>query len=111
MAEKSIGGYIRDIAKEVQQERDRQFRLWGDDFDKKNTPNDWAAYIINYVAKATYAGRDEEFTSEQFRENMMKVAALAQGAVLMIDLHGKCADRHYEGLPRSGANEIVEETN
>lgn len=108
MAEKSIGGNIRDIAKEVQQERDRQVRLWGLKFDAKNTPNDWAAYIINYVAKATYAGRDEVFTPEQFRANMMKVAAIAQAAVLMIDLNGGCAPRHYEGLPASGANEIKE---
>lgn len=106
---KSIGGYIRDIAKEIQVERDRQFRLWGDDFDAKNTPNDWAAYMIHYIAKATYAGRKEQFTPEQFRENMMKVAVLAQAAVLMIDLHGGCAPRHYEDLPRSGANEIEEE--
>ena len=106
-AEKSIGGYIRDIAREVQIERERQIRLWGIEFDAKNTPNDWAAYIINYVAKATYAGRHEQFTNEQFRASMLKVSALAQGAVLMIDLNGKCADRHYEELPAAGARDLT----
>ncbi|MCK5604263.1 hypothetical protein KAR91_20410 [Candidatus Pacearchaeota archaeon] len=98
-----IGAIINDIANEVRKERDRQIRLWGTKFDAKNTANDWAAYIINYVAKATYAGRDETFSPRDFRINMMKVAALAQAAVLMIDLNGGCAPRHYENLPRSGA--------
>jgi hypothetical protein len=96
-------GRIELISDEVHAERVRQETLWGGDFDAKNTPNDWAAFIIAYVGKATYVGRESEYQPAKFRENMLKVAALAQAAVLQIDLHGKCADRHYDGLPRGGS--------
>ncbi len=94
---------IHRIAKEVGAERLRQEMLWGHEFDAKNTPNDWAAFICHYVGLATYSGCKDEYTPESFRANMLKVSALAQGAVAVIDAQGKCADRHYENLPRSGA--------
>jgi len=108
MAEKSVGGYIRDISKEVRTEQDKAFRRWGDDFDKLNTPNDWHAFIGYYLGQATMDwAPDKDWTPAVFRENMKKVAALAQAAMLMVDLHGGCAPPHYEKCKRCGGTKQV----
>jgi len=104
--ETEVDADVDGISQEVRAERIRQIKLWGTEFDAKNTANDWAAYLINYISKATYVRRDEKYTPESFRANMLKVAALAQAAVLIIDRNGCCAPRHYENLPKAGANEI-----
>jgi len=98
---------IHRIAKEVQLIRVTQEGLWGSDFDAKNTPNDWVAFITHYLGLATYTGRGpvSDYTPERFRENMLKVSAIAQAAVAVIDAEGKCGARHYENLPKSGAKE------
>jgi len=81
----------------------RQEKLWGTEFDDKNTANDWVAYICNYIARGAYAGREEQYTPQRFMENLLKAAALCISAILAIKRNGDCAPRHYEGLPRSGA--------
>lgn len=91
------------VLDEVFSERMRQMRLWGNDFDDKNTANDWASYIMNYVAKGAYAGRQETYTPAKFRECLKKAATLCIAAMEAIDRNGDCAPRHYEGLPNSGA--------
>ena len=94
------------VIHEIMEERRRQIMLWGNNFDDKNTANDWASYILNYVAKAVYSGRQESYTPEKFRLNMKKAAALCIAAIETVDRNGDCAPRHYEDLPRSGAKDI-----
>lgn len=93
------------IIVEIANERARQDALWGNDFDDKNTANDWGQFIVNYLGKATYDGRKKEYSPEKFRKNMLIVATLAVAAVEAVDRNGDCAPRHYEGLPRAGAKE------
>lgn len=81
----------------ILQERLRQDSLWGDEFDRKNTANDWHAYIAHYMSLA--------IRSQDYAKNMTKAAGIAQAAILMVDRYGRCAPRHYENLPRSGAKE------
>lgn len=92
----------------IEKERQRQVKLWGDDFDDKNTANDWVAYIGNYVNLGAYSGREAKYTPARFRENLVKAATLCIAAIEAIDRNGDCASRHYEKLPRAGAKEITE---
>ena len=78
-------------------ERIRQNKIWGVDFDRKNTANDWHAYVGHYISKAMQPG-------ENYEENMMKAACICQGAVLMCDLFGGPAPRHYDDLPGAGGH-------
>lgn len=94
---------IEDIIYEIESEVIRQLELWGTKFDDKNTANDWAAYIMNYVSKATYSGRKEEYSPEKFKENIKKAAAICVSAIAAVERNGDCAPRHYENLPNSGA--------
>lgn len=80
----------------ISAERDRQDGLWGNDFDDKNTPNDWVAYICNYVTTGAYDGRKKEYTPEKFREHLIKAATICVAAIETINRNGKCADRHYD---------------
>lgn len=96
------------VANEILAEVERQLKLWGTDFDDKNTANDWGQYIIHYLGKATYSGREEEYSPEKFVTNMKKAAGLCISAILAVERNGDCAPRHYEKLPRSGAKEINE---
>jgi len=86
-------------------ERARQQKLWGNEFDDKNTANDWATYISNYVAAGAYSGRQDKYTPERFREHLVKAATLCIAAIEAIDRNGGCAPRHYEDLPRAGSKE------
>jgi hypothetical protein len=83
----------------IMQERIRQDGLWGDEFDQKNTANDWYAYISHYMSLAMRSH------AQGYAVNMVKACGIAQAAILMIDRYGRCAPRHYEGLPKSGAKE------
>jgi len=99
MTEEQINDAVIGIVNEVK----RQLELWGTDFDDKNTANDWAAYIIAYIGKATYTGRDEVYSPEKFITNMKKAASLCLSAIFAVKRNGDCAPRHYEKLPRAGA--------
>lgn len=66
-----------DIFDDIDSERDRQDKLWGPEFDAKNTTNDWIAYINVYLGKAVTNPFDERI----FRANILKVAALAAAAL------------------------------
>lgn len=83
---------IDQIFAEIKAEREYQNKLWGTEFDDKNTINDWSAYITRYLGQAT--GSENE--AEQ-RTQMMKVASLAVAALEAINRNGKFAPRHYDG--------------
>lgn len=69
-------------------ERRYQDGLWGKDFDDKNTPNDWVAYIAHYLGKAVLF----PFNKDKFRNALIKVAALAVAILEREDY----ASRHYD---------------
>jgi len=77
------------IIDDIVNERKRQENLkhGGDtaEFDKQNSANDWISYIIAYAGRAARkVGRnDREFCL--FRENMVKVAALALASIEAYD--------------------------
>lgn len=72
----------------IDAERDHQVRKWGTDADDKvNFPNDWVAYINHHATrwfKGGFAPYDPD-TINDFRTQMVKVAALAVAAVESID--------------------------
>jgi hypothetical protein len=78
-----------EIFKQIEGERVYQDSKWGKDFDDKNTPNDWVAYLSKYLGKsvASFAG-----DKANFREGILKVATLCV-AILERD---KYAPRHYD---------------
>ena len=91
------------IVEDIEGETFNQLKLWGTDFDDKNTANDWVAYITNYLASGAYSGRKELYTPEKFKGALVKAAALCVSAIASINRNGDCAPRHYEDLPNSGA--------
>jgi hypothetical protein len=82
----------------ILRERLRQQKLWGTEFDRKNTANDWHAYVGHYIAKAIRGN------TQEFETNMVKACGICQGAILIVDLFGGPAPRHYENLPGAGAH-------
>ena len=86
-----------DILKEIDDERARQDTHWGNEFDDKNTPNDWVSYIVRYVAEGAYSGRSNQYTPERFRGHLIKAAALCVAAIETMDRRGgDLAARHYD---------------
>lgn len=77
-----------DIFKKIDHERDYQEQKWGPKFDKRNTPNDWVAYLVQYVGKAVTL----PFDINAFRLAVFKVAALCV-AILEREQYAK---RHYD---------------
>ena len=84
----------QEVFNAIETERDYQNRKWGNDFDSKNTPNDWVAYISKYLGQAVTM----PFNAETFRTQILKVATLAT-AVLEQD---SFAPRHYDTGERIG---------
>jgi hypothetical protein len=93
MTELGIGDerILDDIGDEVA----RQLEIWGVEFDIKNTPNDWVAYITRYVSDGAYDGISASYSLVKFRQALIKSAALCVSAVRMID-SGTMAKRHYD---------------
>jgi len=81
-----------EIFKQIEKEREYQDCKWGEEFDNKNTLNDWGAYIGVYLGRAT----DMSASKEAQRSNMVKVAALSVAALEAFDRNGQFAPRHYE---------------
>ena len=77
------------ILDEINEERKRQHRLAHggdtDKFDEQNTQNDWIAYIATYSGRAAQKIEKNERDGEDFRKNMIKVAALALAAISAYD--------------------------
>lgn len=90
MADATDRKIFEDVFQELQYAREK----WGEDFDRKNTANDWVAYINIYTGQAIkYPPTD----LERFRKSMLKVAGLAISAVRNLDLLGEnFPKRHYD---------------
>ena len=74
-------------------ERAYQMVKWGDEFDAKNTPNDWHAYISKYLGKTLVPDQSAE-SLEEFRANLVKVITLAMAAIEWSEKG--MAPRHYD---------------
>ena len=74
-----------NILAEIKKERERQLELahGGDteEFDRGNSANDWIAYVSAYAGRAARKVSRNDRQGENFRANMIKVAALAVAAV------------------------------
>jgi hypothetical protein len=70
---------------DISNERDAQLsKAIGSDteiFDKSNSRNDWVAYITAYVGRASDKCARNERECCQFRENLVKAAALCVAAI------------------------------
>jgi hypothetical protein len=78
----------QQIFVDINGEREYQNNRWGNDFDSKNTPNDWVAYISKYLGQAVTM----PFNEDTFRTQLLKVATLAVAALEQ----EKYAPRHYD---------------
>ena len=85
-----------EILAEVNAERDRQDSFWGHSFDDVNNPNDWVAYITRYVSDGAYSGRTQKYSHKDFREALIKTAALCVAAVESYERQKKFPSRHYD---------------
>ena len=79
------------IYDEIQSERERQTRKYGDEFDRLNTRNDWVTYITFYASRCAMYGR----TLVDFRASLIKVAGMCVAAIERIDAD-EVAPRHYD---------------
>lgn len=82
----SYAVFQSSILDEILKERTRQIETCkhgGDtnDFDKGNSRNDWVAYISAYMGRAAAKCTRNEKDGQDFRANMLKVAALAMAAI------------------------------
>ena len=65
---------------------------WGQEFDDKNTINDWSTYIGMYMGKACEMG----LSPEEQEVRLVKVAGLTVSALKSLKRNGKFPPRHYE---------------
>lgn len=76
---------MNEILEEIRKERARQTELAfaGDtkSFDRTNSRNDWVAYISAYAGRAAEKVFRNKREGQDFRANMVKVAALAVAAL------------------------------
>jgi len=86
---------IQKILEDIGLEVTRAKQQWGEEFDKKNTQNDWEHYVSKYIVKAGEMGA----TFEEVETNLRKAAGVIISA---IDMHRRqgFAPRHYEGQTR-----------
>lgn len=80
------------ILQEVFRERLRQQQIGMNKIDANNTPNDYVAYICAYAGRAARKVHRNDKQNELFRENMVKVAALAVAAIERYDEAGGVVD-------------------
>ena len=78
----------RDIEKELEYARQQ----WGNEFDSKNTLNDWVTYIVMYAGDAAKM----KTTPNEAEQKLIKVAGLAISALENLRANGQFAPRHYE---------------
>lgn len=83
----------KEIIGEIMRERAYQQERWGDEFDSKNTANDWLAYIGGYLGRALTM----PWNPAQFRVGLVKVATLCVAAIEWCDrTGGEMPPRHYD---------------
>ncbi len=81
------------IFDEIDNERKRQEELWGDEFDNKNTPNDWVTFITRYASRAA---DDTIAQKEDYHTNLLKAITIGVAALEAYDRAQGTVRRHYE---------------
>jgi hypothetical protein len=91
---KSMGPYsvLNAVLYDVEREVARAKATWGEEFDRRNTLNDWVTYAISFAADAT---KSDMSTKDQ-EVNLRKAAGLLVSAITMLRTTG-FAPRHFEG--------------
>ncbi|KKN03282.1 hypothetical protein LCGC14_1109180 [marine sediment metagenome] len=85
------------IFDEIDAERKRQQEIWGDEFDDKNTPNDWLAFVTRYAARAAHLATVKSTeTNEAYRSDLIKAATVCVAALEAYDRQQGIVPRHYE---------------
>lgn len=85
--------YLQDFFNNVSEERTYQINKWGDEFDKKNAPNDWVAYIAKYLGQTVTL----PWNKETFKIQLIKVATLCAAAYEWCEkTNGDMPKRHYD---------------
>lgn len=82
---------LLDVSNLVLKETRRAEKMWGSDFDEKNTLNDWVSYINGYLARASDMGTSLSVV----KSNLRKAAGLALSALLYAE-NDALAPRHYD---------------
>ena len=80
------------IINEILDERKYQDTKWGQEFDDKNTLNDWITYVNVYLAKAAMEFNDTEFQ----RKRMIQAVSILVAALETFDRNKQFASRHYD---------------
>lgn len=75
----------KQILQAINDERERQDKMWGKKADKLNTRNDWASYIARYVLEGAYNGRQCQYSDGRFREYLIKAAAMSIACIELMD--------------------------
>ena len=85
--------FKNNVLDEIYLERERQHDLTiggnTEKFDESNSQNDWVAYITAYAGRASQKVDRNDREGCLFRDNMIKVAALAVAAIENYDM-GNC---------------------
>lgn len=85
--------HLTDFFNKILEERSYQISKWGNDFDSRNTPNDWMAYICKYSGKAVTM----PWNANTFKSMLVKVAALCAAAYQWCECtSGNMPKRHYD---------------
>lgn len=82
---------MKEILDEVAAEREYALKKWGEEFDDKNTLNDWAVYINIYLSKALAMGASKE----DVEKNLTKALGLVVSALIRVK-EDTLAPRHYD---------------
>ena len=82
----------QEIYNQIDKERKIQDDRWGEDFDLKNSYNDWATYINMYISNGGKMNAD--FFDQ--RKAFLKVASLCVAVLEQMNKHGELIPRHYD---------------
>lgn len=88
---------LDEILGSIECEHLRAIEKYSSDFDDKNTPNDWAAYISSY---ALTASAYTSFNEARYVQNLTKAAGLCVSALKAYNRVG-LVPRHYDEQPNT----------
>jgi hypothetical protein len=80
------------IYNEIETERAYQDGRWGDEFDRKNTLNDWVSYMNTYTGQASKM----DTPKEEQRKQLLKAVTIGVAALERFDTDNGFAPRHYD---------------
>ena len=78
-------GIIEEIRAERQRQKDLAFGGDTDNFDTTNSQGDWVSFICAYAGRAPVRVYRNKREGQNFRDCMVKVAALAVAAIEAYD--------------------------